>query len=116
VGQSPARPQATEDLETTDTTDLSASGLGWWEAQQQAAPHLPQQPSGWLDEEPRPSRHARRAEPKEPGANERRRRLALQAAYVVALGLASYLLLGVLIELPACLCHRHSLKGDVSTL
>jgi hypothetical protein len=94
VGQSPAWPQATEDLETTDTTDLSGSGLRWWEAQQRAAPDLPQQPSGWLNEEPRPSRHARRAEPKEPGANERRRRLALQAAYVFALGLASYLLLG----------------------
>jgi hypothetical protein len=92
LGQPQAWP-VTEDLDATDTTDLSGSGLGWWEAQQ-AAPDLPQQPSGWLDEEPRPSRHARRAEPKEPGANERRRRLTLQAAYVVALGLSSYLLLG----------------------
>jgi hypothetical protein len=94
VGQSPAWPQATEDLETTDTTNLSGSGLGWWEAKQRAAPDLPQQPSGWLNEDPRPSRHARRAGPREPGANERRRRLTLQAAYVVALGLSSYLLLG----------------------
>jgi len=94
VGHSTAWPQATEDLETTDTADLSGSGLGSWGAEQQAAPDLPQQPSGWLDEEPRPSRHARRPEPKDPGAKERRRRLALQAAYVVALGLASYLLLG----------------------
>jgi hypothetical protein len=94
VGHSAAWPQATEHLETTDTTDLSGSGLGWWGAEQQAASDLAQQPSGWLDEEPRPSRHARRPEPKDPGANERRRRLALQTAYVVALGLASYLLLG----------------------
>jgi hypothetical protein len=94
AGQPPAWRQATEDLEATETMDLSGSGLGPWEAQQQAAPGPSQQPSGWLDEEPRPGRHARRAEPQEPGTNERRRRLALQAAYVVALAMASYLLLG----------------------
>jgi hypothetical protein len=94
VGQPPARQEASEDLETTDTMALSRNGLGSWDVQQQASPGLPHQPSGWLDEEPRPSRHARRAKLRETRATERRRRLALQAAYVVALGLASYLLLG----------------------
>jgi hypothetical protein len=95
VGEPSAARESRENLETTDTMDLSRSGLACWNTQQRAtlAPDIPRQPGG-IDEEPRPGRHARRGARREPGTIDRRRRLALQAAYVIALGLCSYLLVG----------------------
>ena len=93
LGQPPGRRGAEADVETTDTMDLSRSGLGSWDVQQRTAPGLPRQPGG-RDEVPHQSRHARRRSLREPGRIDRRRRLALQAAYVIAFGLSSYLLLG----------------------
>jgi hypothetical protein len=93
VGQPPGR-EAGGDLETTDTIDLSRGGFGSWNVQQQAPPTVPRQQSGLPDNPPRPTRHARRAQSRKAGGTERRRRLTLQAAYIVALGMTSYLLLG----------------------
>jgi hypothetical protein len=94
LGQLPGWTEAGADPETTDTMDLSGGGLASSNTQQRStpAPDIPRQPGG-IDDKPRPRRHARPTL-REPGTIDRRRRLSLQATYVVALGLCSYLLLG----------------------
>ncbi len=92
VGDSYARREPMEDLEATDTMELSRTGLTPWDARERTSG--PPRPPEGLDEARRPGGHARRRALRERSRIDRRRRLALQAAYVITLGLCSYLLLG----------------------
>jgi hypothetical protein len=92
VGNPPARRASMEDLEATDTMELSRSRLTPRDTRERTA-GPPRRP-GRLDGARRPGGHVRRRAVREPSGIGRRRRLALQAAYVIAFGLCSYLLLG----------------------
>ena len=92
AGDPPAQREPIDDLAATDTIELSRAGHAPWDVRERTA-GLPRPPEE-LDQARRPSGHARRRALREPTRIDRRRRLALQAAYVIAFGLSSYLLLG----------------------